>query len=55
MAIFEITLTNVGPLPWMDLLATVIILLGYLGIAYITHATQGIYSTYFFPFHKNFY
>ena len=44
MAIFEIALTNVGPLPWIDMLATVVVLGGYLGIAYITYATQGIYS-----------
>ena len=44
MAIFEITLTNVGPLPWIDMLASVVILGCYLGVAYITHAAQGIYS-----------
>lgn len=44
MAIFEIALTNVGPLPWIDMLATVVILGGYLGVAYITHVTQGIYT-----------
>ena len=44
MAIFEITLTNVGPLRWIDMLITAVILESYLGIAYITHATQGIYS-----------
>lgn len=44
MAIFEITLTNVGPLPWIDMLATIVLLGSYLGVAYITHATQGIYS-----------
>lgn len=46
MAIFEITLTNVGPMPWIDMLATVVILGCYLGVAYITHITQGIYSAY---------
>jgi hypothetical protein len=49
MAIFEIALTNVGPLPWIDMLATVVILGGYLGVAYITHVTQGIYSACTFP------
>jgi len=44
MVIFEITLTNVGPLPWIDMPATVVVLACYLGIAYITHATQGIYT-----------
>lgn len=49
MAIFEITLTNVGPLPWIDMVATILILGAYLGVAYITYATQGIYSAYFSP------
>jgi hypothetical protein len=48
MALFEITLTNVGPLPWIDLLATVVLLGSYLGVAYITYATQGIYSAQYF-------
>jgi hypothetical protein len=34
----------VGPYPWTDLPAVLVILVGYLGVAYITHATQGIYS-----------
>jgi len=44
LAIFEITLTNVGPLPWIDMLASIVILGCYLGVAYITHDTQGIYT-----------
>jgi len=44
MAIFEITLTNVGPLLWIDMLTSVVVLESYLGIVYITHATQGIYT-----------
>jgi len=44
MAIFEITFTNVGPLLWIDMLITAVLLESYLGIAYITHATQGIYT-----------
>ena len=47
MAIFEITLTNVGPLLWIDMLTTVVVLESYLGIVYITYATQGIYSAFF--------
>ncbi|KDR71903.1 hypothetical protein GALMADRAFT_253687 [Galerina marginata CBS 339.88] len=43
-AIFEIVFTNVEPMPWVDLPATIVILCGYLGVAYITHATQGIYT-----------
>lgn len=43
-AVFEIFLTNIGPLPWVQLPVTVLLLVGYLGVAYITHATQGFYS-----------
>jgi len=43
-AAFEILLSNIEPLPWIDLPVTVVILAGYLGVAYITHATQGIYT-----------
>jgi len=43
-AAFEVLLTNTEPLPWMHLPLTVVILSGYLGVAYITHATQGIYT-----------
>ncbi|KAF8152576.1 hypothetical protein B0H34DRAFT_664060 [Crassisporium funariophilum] len=42
--LFEILLTNVGPLPWIDMPVTVVLLGGYLGVAYITYATQGIYT-----------
>ncbi|KAJ3510636.1 hypothetical protein NLJ89_g4559 [Agrocybe chaxingu] len=43
-ALFEVTLTSIGPMPWIDLPATLVMLGGYLGVAYITHATQGIYT-----------
>ncbi|KIJ92722.1 hypothetical protein K443DRAFT_422790 [Laccaria amethystina LaAM-08-1] len=43
-ALFELLCTNVGPYPWTDLPAVLVILVGYLGVAYITHATQGIYT-----------
>jgi hypothetical protein len=33
---------------WIHIPITVVILLGYLGVAYITHATQGFYSTHYF-------
>ncbi|KAJ2916891.1 hypothetical protein MD484_g3492, partial [Candolleomyces efflorescens] len=42
-ALFEVLLTNAGPLPWLDLPVTIVLLGGYLGVAYITHATQGFY------------
>jgi len=43
-ALFEVLLTNIGPMPWFQLPITVLILLGYLGVAYATHATQGFYT-----------
>ncbi|KAF8901355.1 hypothetical protein CPB84DRAFT_1777647 [Gymnopilus junonius] len=43
-ALFEIICTDVPTMPWLDLLITIVILGGYLGIAYITHATQGFYT-----------
>ncbi|KAH7908137.1 hypothetical protein BJ138DRAFT_1013387 [Hygrophoropsis aurantiaca] len=43
-ALFEIFLTNVGPSPWSHLVPVFILLVCYLGVAYITHATQGIYT-----------
>ena len=33
-------------MPWIDLPVTIVLLGGYLGVAYITHATQGIYSNF---------
>jgi len=41
--LFEIFLTNVGPLPWLHLPICIVLLACYLGVAYITHATQGFY------------
>ena len=43
-ALFEITLTNVGPNSWWHLPICIVVLACYLGVAYITHATQGFYS-----------
>ena len=44
-ALFEILLTNAGPSPWWHLPVCIAMLACYLGVAYITHATQGFYST----------
>lgn len=44
-ALFEILLTHAPPAPWLLLPFSVLFLSGYLGIAYITFATQGVYST----------
>jgi hypothetical protein len=43
-ALFEIGFTNSPPPPWLTLLPCILILAGYLGIAYITHVTQGFYT-----------
>ncbi|KAK2464917.1 hypothetical protein APHAL10511_002993 [Amanita phalloides] len=42
-ALFEIVLTDVPPVPWIYLPLCLVILAGYLGIAYITHDAQGFY------------
>ncbi len=56
-AAFEIFCTNASPsfganpqglsMPWIHLPFLIILLAGYLGVAYITHATQGFYSMSF--------
>ncbi|KAG8688209.1 hypothetical protein FRC08_011549 [Ceratobasidium sp. 394] len=43
-ALFEVLFTRAGPMPWTHTPFLVIILGGYLGVAYITHATQGFYT-----------
>jgi hypothetical protein len=43
-AIFEIMFTNIGPPLWVHLPVTIMLLFGYLGVAYITFANQGFYS-----------
>jgi hypothetical protein len=43
-ALFEILFTSAGPMPWSHLPFLVLIMVGYLGVAYITHATQGFYA-----------
>jgi len=43
-ALFEIVLTHSGPMPFTHIPFCVILLGLYLGVAYITHATQGFYT-----------
>ncbi|KAJ7190278.1 hypothetical protein GGX14DRAFT_546917 [Mycena pura] len=43
-ALFELLLTNAPPAPWLALPIHIALLGGYLGVAYITHATQGFYT-----------
>ena len=45
IALVEVTLTNAPPQPWLHLPICVFMLACYLGVAYITYATQGFYST----------
>ena len=42
-AFFEIFFPRTEPLPWLDLIPVVILLALYLGLAYLTHATEGFY------------
>lgn len=43
-ALFEIFLTHVAPPPWIHALLVFLLLACYLGVAYITYATQGFYT-----------
>ncbi|KAJ7473305.1 hypothetical protein FB451DRAFT_1558563 [Mycena latifolia] len=43
-ALFEIFLTNTPASAWILLLPGLLLLIGYVGIVYITHATQGFYA-----------
>jgi len=43
-ALLEILLPRTQPLPWLDLAPIVILLALYLGLAFLTHATQGFYT-----------
>ncbi|KAH8822948.1 hypothetical protein DL96DRAFT_1470179 [Flagelloscypha sp. PMI_526] len=43
-ALFEIFMTNIPPLPWLHLVVCVVLLACYLGVAYVTYATQGFYT-----------
>jgi hypothetical protein len=51
-ALFEIFLTHGGPPPWPMLPFCFLMLVGYLGVAYITYDTQHFYgaSLYFASF-----
>ncbi|KJZ71590.1 hypothetical protein HIM_08984 [Hirsutella minnesotensis 3608] len=43
-ALFEIVVPRTDPLPWVHLFWLILILLGYLAVAYITLADQGFYT-----------
>ncbi|ELU42181.1 hypothetical protein AG1IA_03780 [Rhizoctonia solani AG-1 IA] len=42
-ALFEILFTRAGPMPWSHIPFLILLLGGYLGVAYVTYATQGFY------------
>ena len=42
-ALLELLGTNAPPAPWAALPLTLVLLAAYLGVAYITKATQGFY------------
>lgn len=42
-ALFEIVFPRTSTLPWIDLVPTIVLLALYLGLAYLTHATEGFY------------
>ncbi|KAG2362898.1 hypothetical protein BDR07DRAFT_1450944 [Suillus spraguei] len=43
-ALFEILLTNTSPSPWSHIIPCFFLFASYLGVAYITYATQGFYT-----------
>lgn len=49
-ALFEIIFTRINPAPWIHLLWLVIILILYLGLAYITYATKHYFVYSFLNF-----
>jgi hypothetical protein len=52
-ALFEIIFPRTSPLPWLDIIPIVILLALYLGLAYVTHATEGFYTYGFLDLQKN--
>lgn len=52
-ALFEIVFPRTDPLPFINLVPVVVILALYLGLAYVTHATQGFYVYSFLDDKKN--
>ncbi|KAF1948893.1 hypothetical protein CC80DRAFT_519784 [Byssothecium circinans] len=52
-ALFEIIIPRTEPLPFLHLIAVIIILAMYLGLAYVTHITQGFYTYDFLNLQTN--
>jgi hypothetical protein len=52
-AFYEIFFPRTERLPWFDLIPIVVLLALYLGLAYLTHATEGFYPYPFLDFQNN--
>lgn len=52
-ALFEILFPRTEPLPWLNLVPVVLLLALYLGLAYLTHATEGFYVYDFLDLSKH--
>jgi hypothetical protein len=52
-ALFEIALPRTEPLPFLHLVPIVLLLALYLGLAYLTHATEGFYVYDFLDLDSN--
>ncbi|KAF8892307.1 hypothetical protein CPB84DRAFT_1816229 [Gymnopilus junonius] len=50
-ALIEIFLSNSPPAPWFTIIPSILMLAGYLGVAYITKDTQGFYTYSFLDPH----
>ena len=52
-AFFEILFPRTEPLPWLALVPIIVVLCLYLGLAYLTNATEGFYVYDFLDPHKH--
>jgi hypothetical protein len=52
-ALFEVIFPRTSSLPWIDIVPTIILLALYLGLAYLTHATEGFYVYGFLDLQAN--
>ncbi|KAF2129453.1 hypothetical protein P153DRAFT_366843 [Dothidotthia symphoricarpi CBS 119687] len=52
-ALFEIVIPRTEPLPFFDIIPTIIILALYLALAYLTYATEGFYTYGFLDLQEN--
>jgi hypothetical protein len=52
-ALFEIVFPRTEPLQWLYLIPVILILAMYLGLAYLTHVTEGFYTYDFLDLQAN--